>query len=197
MGIPLVDGWRLLATLEKDTDVKSFLQKLDENWFNLPGDVGLRVTASLESRRRESFEWNLLYHLTYAGEATGLLDKTWLDFVALVRMRERFASGENPRPDDFVVLQNAVAMIGDDALQDEVKWMTWSTDPFWTQQNPRAQHDYDDMRTERWLKANAKGQAVSAHPEIKTKLFAVAEMSGTRDMVPKIIARLEAALTCI
>lgn len=170
-GIPLVDAWEIQLVDESDPATVNFLQRLLDNWMNLPYDQGIRVTPSVE-QTFSSEELKILGPMTYVGEATGMLDSLWPGAIALLLIQAKVSKTAE---DDELV--RSLAFVFPD-------------------QTGVAEPEYDGERIPRWFRNHQK-KTVPLKESVVKKLVEVGEMSGCREHVDDWKAYIQNILGCI
>ena len=194
MGIPLVTAWETLLEDETDPQVKAFLQKLDDNWKNLPLDMPIRVAPTIQSEFPPAI-LPIFYPLSWSGEAMGMLDATWLGAVAICLLRDRLEAGGECSIADALLFASFKDLFMGEQLT-ELKYEEWSSSAIW------GDHDIEPMSMNEvlplWFASNRKHDPLyDVSSAVRNKILESGEASGMREHAGKIIEDMRNALMCL
>jgi hypothetical protein len=193
-GLPLVPCWETLLVSESDPDIRALLELMDRNWQKMP-PTPLRLVPTIEAYRERSPEWNILYHMTYIGEATGMLDILWFQFAAIYALRGRLLSGGKCGDDDLTLFQSVISY--GDPFASDIDWKSWSADGTWLEQ---PEHEMTSSTREflaGWFTSHQKGAPATLPAGVRSAIEQAAERGGFRELASGILQKMATAAACI
>lgn len=194
MGIPLVHAWNTLIPHEQDPEIKSLLEKFDDNWKTLPLDQVIRVTPTI-TQFKATPDARLLYEMTWVGEAIGALDTSWFGFIAILALRDRLQAGGNCDQLDIEMFQSLSYFYKE--RRDQMSWPDWSALPLWQNQTPIEEGSENFEALPNWLSKNRKTAGAPVPEHVRHKITTIGNDCLMQEHATRYLKMIEDAIACI